>query len=144
MPASRGMAARVILALLFAAGLLAAALVFFPAPQTRSLLVSGAALPSGIPATGPVPATREACEAFGGIYNPEEGGFCLGIANPNLAAFCRIGPPCEALFGRVRDCNLLNRRGGGYAPAPAGCGAACPEGSAARGNQCVAAGGTSP
>ena len=37
MPASRGMAARVILALLFAAGLLAAALVFFPAPQTRSL-----------------------------------------------------------------------------------------------------------
>ena len=95
-------------------------------------------LPAGIPREGVITPTEEACLAFGGIYDPAGTGFCVGIANPNLAAFCRIGPACQALFGRVRDCNLLNRLGGGYSAAPGGCGAACEFGAVARGSKCVA------
>ena len=95
-------------------------------------------LPPGIPASGPIVASEETCLAFDGVYDAAGTGFCIGIANPNLAAFCQIGPGCNALLGRVRDCNMINRRGGGYAPAPGGCGAACEYGSVARGNKCVA------
>ena len=95
-------------------------------------------LPPGIPASGPIVSSEETCLAFDGVYDAAGTGFCIGIANPNLAAFCQIGPGCNALLGRVRDCNLINRRGGGYGAAPGGCGAACEYGSVARGNKCVA------
>ena len=104
---------------------------------------SGGEMIPGIPATGAVPATRETCEAFLGIYDPVGNGFCLDIAHPQQAPFCSMATNCPILFQRIRDCNLdYNRRGANIRPAPGGCGAACEHGSVARGNKCVAPSGS--
>ena len=150
MPVSRGAAVRAVLALLLAAGL--AVFVKFCVFEEGGVFQperTAGELPEGIPETGDVPVTREACEAFLGSYDPMPPGFCIGIGYPRQAPFCKVGVNCQGLFNGVRKCNLVNRRSGGFTIPDREdfanfCGAECPHGEVARGNECVAPGGKEP
>ena len=150
MPVSRGAAVRAVLALLLAAGL-AVFVKFCVFEEGRVFQPERTAgeLPEGIPETGDVPVTREACEAFLGSYDPMPPGFCIGIGHPRQAPLCKMGVNCQGLFNGVRKCNLANRRSGGLTIPDREdfanfCGAECPHGEVARGNECVAPGGKEP